>query len=1032
MSQRRDLELMLELIPTNVHLHPKCFDRKKYGVDHLAGIYHTNVHTPCLTDHIEHRLHRSPLKVWILMMNGQAMLPPCTPITMRSLASHPYQTYVPHDIPQGYFPTTPAPHPGYIPSPYAPPRKLIPPTYAPPGGNVPPAYGFIPPTFAPAPVPTLVPAPSAPPSLRGFHRRGTTDWEPKKGTKRTRYYVPMRAGKKILDEESGFASPAQHLPEADRRSLGIPPGSEEDAVHDQIDVLATQCIPDIEGREIISLTVKDKSDSTEHKDQRYESRWRHVRSRNLELDQLWSHVSNMAWIEADDRALVARLLKKVEKTCEKTFVHGKCLKPVTLVYSGEDPNDTSKDIGKTAMFVSLPIFWLDFLPQQSFAQNSPGHPSRALLQTRCRLESTRRREKEQVITKSGSVQGVIHVPQIWVLIINNYTAIIYAPFETSLLCQSNIKTISYSEARLDEAKWSIRFENLEGNAFHLPLRLCRTWFGLVKHVSSSCPHYARTADGVTVRAENWPAMVLEKKAEIIHLKLIMNEVPFYGQDNQVNSEDRSKPDILTTDAEVQVNENDSLHVAEVDLLMDAMSQLTHQGKANTPAIETLASELGIDGYCDPDPIHSRPSLSAKPGSTFATPTIPQRKKESSTPPSQPQLSSSTSHSRSGKAAKTALSNFDFGAFDTKDYLEKTENSEQTRKSTSQLKKLVKIALKEVSHDGIIETQPDEEPTRVEKADIKQLPIFLWPAEHTPSDINQTSIDSEDRTQLPSEKDGETIAADMEHQSNTAHHREERRLHDILKGIHRQLLKPFRPAPSERLHAIQYDIIEDKTAPQVSLLLQKMQEKAERDTNQIDPDASTAFLVSKSIRTYSQKIINALVPEDCEEPVIAKYWGAVYRLLAERDCNSLRSFSNGLAALWTSICNIQTEIQSEDETKQPRYRIPPALPAAFQYLVMFFVLASSPSHESAAYERYRCCQSSLIEAKRQLVSMIHTLDYGGRAGFEAVNYEALVGLAFSNLLSRISPNGEYDLTEIYSEYTTKLQIMVRDKASVKVY
>ena len=352
--------------------------------------------------------------------------------------------------------------------------------------------------------------------------------------------------------------------------------------------------------------------------------------------------------------------------------------------------------------------------------------------------------------------------------------------------------------------------------------------------------------------------------------------------------------------------------------------------------------------------------------------------------------------------------------------------------TPRLKKLVQIALKEIAHDVTRETQPEEEPRRVETAKIKQQPIFLWPAEHTSSDINQTSIDSQDRMQSSVEKDGETIAADMEHQSNTAHHREERRLHDILKGIHRQLLKPFRPAPSERLYAIQYDIIEEKTAPQVSLLLQKMQENAQRDTKQTDADASTAILVSQSIRTYSQRIINALVPEGCEEPVIAKYWGAVYRSLAERDCNSLRYFSNGLAALWTSICDIQTEIQSEDEAKPPRYRIPPALPAAFQYLVMFFVLASSPSHESAANEKYRCCQTSLIEAKRQLVSMIHTLDYGGRAGFEAVNSEALVGLVFSNLLSRISPNGEYDLTEIYSEYTTKLQIMVRDKASVKVY
>ena len=100
--------------------------------------------------------------------------------------------------------------------------------------------------------------------------------------------------------------------------------------------------------------------------------------------------------------------------------------------------------------------------------------------------------------------------------------------------------------------------------------------------------------------------------------------------------------------------------------------------------------------------------------------------------------------------------------------------------------------------------------------------------------------------------------------------------------------------------------------------------------------------------------------------------------------------------------------------------------------MFVVLASGPSYEDAGSEKYNCCKSSLIEAKKQLTFMIHTPDYGGRAGFEAVNCVALLALVFSNLISRISENGDYDLTEVYSEYTTKLQIMVRDKASVKVY
>lgn len=134
--------------------------------------------------------------------------------------------------------------------------------------------------------------------------------------------------------------------------------------------------------------------------------------------------------------------------------------------------------------------------------------------------------------------------------------------------------------------------------------------GLVKHVSNSCPHYARvsvsqgllhadpcyridTKEGITVRAENWPVMVLEKKDEIIHLRLIRIEGPFYGQGNQVNGNDSSESDKSTTGPEMVDHENYFLSVAEVDRLIDAMSQLDHQGKTSTPAVETLASELDI-------------------------------------------------------------------------------------------------------------------------------------------------------------------------------------------------------------------------------------------------------------------------------------------------------------------------------------------------------------------------------------------------------------------------------------------------------
>ena len=180
------------------------------------------------------------------------------------LSPYGYQMYVPHSMPPGFMP------PGSMLSGSMPPGSMPPRSIQP---TLAPAPGLIPP--APAPQPGSSPLTLVPPSLQGFHRRGTTDWETKKGTKRIRYFIPLRTAKKVLDEESGLASPAGAFPEAGRTAQGLLRGSGDNPVHEQFDILATQRIPDIEGREIISLTVKDKSELTDHKDLRYESRWRY-------------------------------------------------------------------------------------------------------------------------------------------------------------------------------------------------------------------------------------------------------------------------------------------------------------------------------------------------------------------------------------------------------------------------------------------------------------------------------------------------------------------------------------------------------------------------------------------------------------------------------------------------------------------------------------------------------------------------------------------------------------------------------------
>lgn len=391
---------------------------------------------------------------------------------------------------------------------------------------------------------------------RYLHREGTGDFEPRR---RLRYTIPLRGeSKKPKDEEKGhFEEKAYGLGysaalgtdrEKSRGSAAFPP-------QEFLEIISTKWVPDDEGRELVTLTVKDGEGATDQEKIRCESRWKHVQSDAMSFKQFYGHVMRTPGLGDDDMALVGRLLNKVRNTSEKEFVHGRYLKSITLVYEGEDPDVSALDrpeerhSRKTATFVSLPVFTACCPKRHTTTKEFEGHPVRALLQSRYRLESTKRRDNEQVITKTTSIKSylahedhVVHVPQIWVLLINNYTIITYAALDASILRGDTIKLISYTAAQLDEATWSVHFTDAQGKDFYLPLRFCKTWFDLVRQITDNCldddeynfirdqllkggPVYELVVarDGSTVNAEKWPRLVEEKKTELIHLRLVDNE-----------------------------------------------------------------------------------------------------------------------------------------------------------------------------------------------------------------------------------------------------------------------------------------------------------------------------------------------------------------------------------------------------------------------------------------------------------------------------------------------------------------------------
>ena len=378
-----------------------------------------------------------------------------------------------------------------------------------------------------------------------LHRQGTTEIETRRSNKRLRYTIPLRhKRKRQRDEEHGIldekghdtGNPTRPGLERDISRGGAPYGPD-----DLYEIISTQFwVPDDEGQEVVTLTVKDDTANRYQEKLRCESRWRHIQSEVITFRQFYKEVMRLPGLEDDELALAARLLNKVRKTCEKQFVHGRYLKPIVLVYDGADPEEGSEE-PKTATFISLPIFTTDVPKRHTSTKEDEGHPVRALLQSRYRLESTKSRDKGQVIRKvQHHSDHVVHVPQIWALIINKHTIITYAPLSTSTLRGDTIRIMKYADAQLDEATWSIHFADARGTVFYLPLRFCKTWFGLVKQITTDClqdeynlirdqllrsgPLYELvTEDGVPVTAESWPTMIENERSEVIRLKLVDNE-----------------------------------------------------------------------------------------------------------------------------------------------------------------------------------------------------------------------------------------------------------------------------------------------------------------------------------------------------------------------------------------------------------------------------------------------------------------------------------------------------------------------------
>jgi hypothetical protein len=118
--------------------------------------------------------------------------------------------------------------------------------------------------------------------------------------------------------------------------------------------------------------------------------------------------------------LIRSAFRYLRQRNEKSYVHGRFLDPTALSFVARDDDPQGLLVQELASiaFLAFPYFTLEPLRVQDPNSAEPIHPVRSLLQYHYSFQSTGQRDTDQVVCKVREVPDVLHVPQTWVLLVN--------------------------------------------------------------------------------------------------------------------------------------------------------------------------------------------------------------------------------------------------------------------------------------------------------------------------------------------------------------------------------------------------------------------------------------------------------------------------------------------------------------------------------------------------------------------------------------------------------------------------------------
>jgi len=159
---------------------------------------------------------------------------------------------------------------------------------------------------------------------RGLFRQGTGDIEPKRRNRRLQYTIPLRYNRKTpRDEEKGLVEEkgSQDGYTAPVSPLGIERETSTAFLQSEfLEIVSTQySVPDDDGQEVVTLTVKDRAVKAKPEQPRCESRWRHIQNDAITFRQFINQVMRV-WSQLVSKPFVALLLIRHRHPASKTQI----------------------------------------------------------------------------------------------------------------------------------------------------------------------------------------------------------------------------------------------------------------------------------------------------------------------------------------------------------------------------------------------------------------------------------------------------------------------------------------------------------------------------------------------------------------------------------------------------------------------------------------------------------------------------------------------------------------------------------------